>query len=343
MAPQLELIDRVVARLRGQNVTVRFATNYRERKPATAGRIWRPRGILIHHTASFASVTNPWPSLGVCMNGRADLVGPLCQTLGGYDGSIWFITCDYAHHGGQARAIGPMPAGDANTIYWGHEIDYYPTSPMSDAQYRSAVILSDIVTSELGVNHEHVRAHFESSVTGKIDPAYALNPTRTYDMNAFRVAVRDWDGDDMYTEQDRARDEDAAWRLHAFVNWLSNQECGPSKGAANPAVTNLDALIRRCKAILDYTAVEGGPTQGEANGLAAQINTGFTALADDETKIIEATRAIVAADADQDVVVGPEHVAALAEALVAVLPASLRPMVVEGVTEVLRRGVGEDG
>lgn len=186
VAVSVALVARVTARLRATGITVHEVDGWRTR--ARPG-VWRPRGLLVHHTAIRASYTRPAAGLRTCVEGRADLPGPLCQTLGGYDGAVHVISAGRANHGGKARAAGPVPAGDANSLYWGHEIDYYPDAPMSAEQYRTATILGAILVSELGVTPEHVRAHAETSVTGKWDPGYAINPNRTIDMAAFRRAV----------------------------------------------------------------------------------------------------------------------------------------------------------
>jgi hypothetical protein len=69
---------------------------------------------------------------------------------------------------------------------WGHEIVYPGTKPMTDAQYRTAVILSAVVSQILKrPNADWVRGHAETSVTGKWDPGYANG--KTYDLNALRA------------------------------------------------------------------------------------------------------------------------------------------------------------
>lgn len=182
---QVALVERVIARLRAAGITVHEVPGWRTRARPGA---WEPRGLLVHHTAIRASYARPAAGLRTCVDGRADLPGPLCQTLGAYDGAVHVISAGRANHAGKARPSGPIPGGNGNVLYWGHEIDYYPDAPMSPEQYRAAVMLGAIVADELGGGPELVRAHAETSVTGKWDPGHAL-PNRTIDMAKFRRDV----------------------------------------------------------------------------------------------------------------------------------------------------------
>lgn len=50
-----------------------------------------PIGVLWHHTNARSSASNPVPSLDNVIEGRPDLVGPLCHALLGYAGcSEWW-------------------------------------------------------------------------------------------------------------------------------------------------------------------------------------------------------------------------------------------------------------
>ena len=50
---------------------------------------FNPQGVVCHHTASAPG--NNAPSLGICINGRPDLPGPLCQILIARDGTCHVI------------------------------------------------------------------------------------------------------------------------------------------------------------------------------------------------------------------------------------------------------------
>lgn len=142
-------------------------------------------GGIMHHTA-----TPEGTAPSVLINGRSDLSGPLCNSAGEKDGTVAFVAYNPANHAGAAggKSMGPLPVTTTfNKRVWGHEIVYPGTTPMNDAQYRSAVGLGRVIADLCG-GAEVVRAHAETSVTGKWDPGYA--PGKTIDMAAFRSAVR---------------------------------------------------------------------------------------------------------------------------------------------------------
>lgn len=145
---------------------------------------FNPIGVLWHHTASSTSGPgNPHPGLGVVINGRSDLQGPLAQALVDYNGVFHVISAGRCNHAGRARVSGPIPAGDGNTMLIGWEIDYNgQTQQMSAAQYSASVKATVAVLRQLGRDAEHVRGHRETSTTGKIDP-YAI------DLDALRAEV----------------------------------------------------------------------------------------------------------------------------------------------------------
>lgn len=143
-----------------------------------------PSGVLLHHTGSGtpSSQSNPHPNLNNVINGRTDLAGPLCQVLIDWVGRCHTIAAGRANHAGVARASGPMPAGDGNTLYVGIEIDYSasgtnPPQEMSPAQYDAAITASAAIIGRLGTTANHVRGHLETSETGKIDPQYVSMET----------------------------------------------------------------------------------------------------------------------------------------------------------------------
>jgi hypothetical protein len=127
-------------------------------------------GLIWHHTATPSS--NELPA--VLVNGRPDLTGPLCNSAGLADGSITIVAAHPANHAGASggHATAPLPVTTLfNRRVWGHEIVYPGTSPMSPAQYRSALILGGVVSGILGrPNASWCKGHAETSITGKWDP-----------------------------------------------------------------------------------------------------------------------------------------------------------------------------
>lgn len=158
------------------------------------GQSWGDvNGMIVHHTASPVGQA---PS--VLWTGRPDLSPPLSNTAGEGDGTICFVAYFPANHAGASggRSMGPLPVTSTfNKRVWGHEIVYPGVSPMTDAQYRSATILGRVITEVLGTTKESVRAHGETSITGKWDPGYANG--KTIDMAKFRNDMMAQEDDDM--------------------------------------------------------------------------------------------------------------------------------------------------
>ena len=99
-----------------------------------------PIGVLWHHTAATSSASNPHPALNICINGRSDLPGPLCQALVDYNGVFHVISAGRCNHAGASRGSGPIPAGDGNTMMIGWEIDYNGVNQeMTTAQYNASL------------------------------------------------------------------------------------------------------------------------------------------------------------------------------------------------------------
>ncbi|AXO32706.1 N-acetylmuramoyl-L-alanine amidase [Micromonospora chalcea] len=156
--------------LRSAGVTVVEEGNWLGR---VAGSSFNPIGVLWHHTAATSSATNPHPALGICINGRSDLPGPLCHALVDYHGVFHVISGGRANHAGSSRGSGPIPAGDGNTLMVGWEIDYNGVDQrMTPAQYSASVLATAAVLRRLGRDASYARGHRETSTTGKIDPSF---------------------------------------------------------------------------------------------------------------------------------------------------------------------------
>lgn len=153
-----------------------------------------PRGVLVHHTGG-DSDTRAYVDW-MTHTGRDDLPAPLCQLALTRSGVVYICAGGRANHGGEAKASGPMPAGDANALYIGIEALNNGTEGWSSTQYAAYVALCAALCEHYGWPATHVRAHRETSVTGKWDPG-------RLDMDQFRadIATR-LEGDDM-TDDDR--------------------------------------------------------------------------------------------------------------------------------------------
>jgi N-acetylmuramoyl-L-alanine amidase-like protein len=157
----------------------------------------QPVGVLEHHTATPTSYARSSPTVQMCIDGRPDLEGPLCHGVIGFDGTVHLIAAGRANHAGKAKASGPNPAGDGNTLYIGFEWDYQGVNQgPSPEQYAAAVRATRAVLAKLGRPADAARGHRETSVTGKIDPGHV-------DLDQFRrdVAAAPQE-DDLTPEQD---------------------------------------------------------------------------------------------------------------------------------------------
>jgi len=156
--------------LRAAGVQVVEEGNWRARGVSGS---FNPIGVLWHHTAAKSSPTNPAPALNTVINGRSDLQGPLCHALVDYNGVFHLVSANRANHAGAARASGPIPAGDGNTMLIGWEIDYDGVNQhMTPAQYTESLKATAAVLRQLGHDASYARGHRETSTTGKIDPSF---------------------------------------------------------------------------------------------------------------------------------------------------------------------------
>jgi hypothetical protein len=189
------------ARLRAAGITVHEWPGWDRRGNGQSSAY---EGALIHHTGGPSGMALPGTAVGnLLVNGRRDLAGPLCNYAGNADGSITVIAAHPANHAGASggRSMGPLPTTRLfNKRVLGLEIVYPGTSPMTDAQYRTARIWARIVTNVCGNGDiQRARAHAETSITGKWDPGHAGN--KTIDMTSFRAQALTASEGDMQADE----------------------------------------------------------------------------------------------------------------------------------------------
>ena len=156
-------------------------------RPASTGG-FNPVGNLWHHTGS--KDTNPesieddyryaeW----LAEVGRSDLPAPLCQLSVGRDGTVYVCAAGRGNHAGNAKASGPVPAGDGNELYLGWECQNNGTEGWTPAQYDAMRVGAAATSLHYGWSAEANRAHKETSYTGKWDPGLL-------DMDRFRSDIQ---------------------------------------------------------------------------------------------------------------------------------------------------------
>jgi peptidoglycan hydrolase-like protein with peptidoglycan-binding domain len=136
-----------------------------------------PKGVVAHHTAS-SSRGGDAPALGICINGRSDLPGPLCQVLISRSGICYVIAAGRANHAG----TGGYRGLSGNSSVFGIEAENNgvgePWSKAAlDAYERCAAAMLDITNR----GSEWLCAHREWT-SRKIDPT-GIN------MDQFRASV----------------------------------------------------------------------------------------------------------------------------------------------------------
>lgn len=183
----------VIARMRHilPSLVVSYEPGWETRGNGTSANY---EGGLVHHTASTSSLARPFPSQTVLRQGRSDLPGPLCNMAGPactVDAPrLHVMSANPANHAGASggRSMGPLPTtGLFNPRVMGLEIDYAGSVPMLAGQLLVGHVWARAVADVVGGGDiERVRAHYETSVTGKWDIGAGAG---SVDMAAFRRAA----------------------------------------------------------------------------------------------------------------------------------------------------------
>jgi hypothetical protein len=134
-----------------------------------------PLCVVIHHTASKPPAV--LPSLDVCINGRPDVPGPLCNILIGRDCKVHVLAAGVSNNAGTGGYDGIT--GNRHTL--GVEVENNGTTePWTDELYATTVLVAAALADGARVPIKSVIGHKEWTPR-KIDPRF--------DMRAFRAAV----------------------------------------------------------------------------------------------------------------------------------------------------------
>ena len=130
------------------------------------------RGVMWHHTATnrAAFISSNAPTLNLCINGREDLAGPLCNIVLGRDGTAYIVAAGVANHAGTGFIDG-IPANAGNHYMVGIEMESSGIAPWdwTAAQLTAAPRIGAALESTYGASIQP--GHLEYSNAGKIDPA----------------------------------------------------------------------------------------------------------------------------------------------------------------------------
>lgn len=210
-------------------------------RPSSTGQ-FNPYGVLWHHTGSTSSASNPHPTLNMCINGRSDLPGPLCQVLIGYDGKCHVIAAGRANHAGECSGWGPFSSGDGNAQMVGFEIDYNGTQSMTSAQKDAATRCSAACLKKFKHDEGYAARHAETSVTGKWDTGGVTGPQ-------LRTMIHDY----MEEGDMPLNDDDKKWIRNAMAEEVGKYHKETVKDGDEPiwissALTRLLSKVTRIEA-----------------------------------------------------------------------------------------------
>lgn len=168
----------IADRLRARGLKVVEVNGWRTRGSDT----FNPRGSVDHHTAGPSSAYGTAPSLGICINGRTGLPGPLCNVLIGRDNTCYVIAAGRANHAG----LGGWGGLTGNASVFGIERENVGngTEPWTLEQYDVAAKAHAALIEAHGGRWDLVCEHKEWAPNRKID-AYGV------DGGQMRELVRD--------------------------------------------------------------------------------------------------------------------------------------------------------
>lgn len=142
------------------------------------------RGVLWHHTATnraaFANHTHPTAAL--CINGRSDLPGPLCQILFARDGAVHLLAAGVCNHAGYGLAAGiPQDMGNhymigiemesSGVAPWDWTADQLRVAPYLGAALELGYLGHLPAASRIQIGHMEYSSARVPDLQGKIDPA----------------------------------------------------------------------------------------------------------------------------------------------------------------------------
>jgi hypothetical protein len=106
------------------------------------------------------------PSLGICVKGRSDLAGPLCNTFLGRDRKWYVVASGRANHAG----TGSWRSVTGNSLFHGTEVEHDGVSVLPDDMVELLTIGVAAISAGR-YSEEMVCQHWEYSSVGKIDIA----------------------------------------------------------------------------------------------------------------------------------------------------------------------------
>jgi peptidoglycan hydrolase-like protein with peptidoglycan-binding domain len=150
----------IADRLRAKGLNVVEVNGWRTRGSSS----FFPKGSVDHHTAG--SLNGNSPSLGICINGRAGLAGPLCNVFIARDNTVYVVAAGRANHAG----TGTFRGLQGNSSMYGVERENtgIGNEPWREDQRVTAALVHAALLEGIGRDGSWVCEHKEWT-TRKID------------------------------------------------------------------------------------------------------------------------------------------------------------------------------
>lgn len=183
----------IADRLRSAGLVVKEVSGWKTRGDA----VLNPHGAVTHHTAGAPRSAGVAPSLGIIINGRSDLSGPLANIYQDYEDNFYVVASGRANHAGiiDNGVISWAPDGVGNSFVWGLEVEHPGTFPLAaERAEKAARAQAAMVRGTAGA--DHVVYHKEWCPSRKIDLATAPSPAEHRRLVAAFLAGEPPTGDD---------------------------------------------------------------------------------------------------------------------------------------------------
>jgi hypothetical protein len=214
-------------RIRAKGVTVVEVAGWKTRGNSTSpgGTPFKPRGAIHHHTAG--SANGATPSLAICIYGRSDVPGPLCQVLQSRevdpaDDKAYVIAAGKANHGGVGHWNNSVTDELINSNYEseGLEVEHTGTTTASAVRHEISCRILAAMLEAPGSSHDHLMCceHYEyADPDGRKIDFKELNPPFANRADGVRARVKHWIGRTTSEEEDDVLTPDQDKKLDAIA------------------------------------------------------------------------------------------------------------------------------
>lgn len=153
------------------------------------GEFGRPEGVMCHHTAT--NKPGNMPSLNTLVQGRSDLLGPLCHLGLGRDGTYYVIAAGRANHAGKGEW---KSVRDGNGRFIGIEAEHSgrSTEPWPEVQTDAYVRGAATLLKHIGRGADRCCGHGEYALPfgRKNDPRLGPDSNPRAAMGEFRERIQ---------------------------------------------------------------------------------------------------------------------------------------------------------